>query len=107
MSECVSNAGYVEAATAIGGLYQRFIYGFGGQLEVLLTLLQKQHWQAASDIMPLIERERMSFEGVLLSVQSELTQKASPAQGESRTEGQGNVAGSVHGEAPNPGEPPA
>jgi hypothetical protein len=102
-----SNEAYNQAATAIGGLYQRFLYGFGGQLEVLLTLLQKQHWQAAADIMPLIERERVSFEGVLLSVQSELAEKATPRQGESRTEDSGNDAGPVHGEAPNFGEPQA
>lgn len=106
-SSVTGNLGYVEAATEVGGLYQRFRYGFGGQLEVLLTLLQKQHWQAASDIMPLIERERITFEGVLLSVQAKLEEKAAPTQGEGRAEGPGDDAGSVHGEATNSGEPAA
>lgn len=93
---------YSEAATAIGGLYQRFQYGFGGYIEVLLTLLQKQHWQAAADIMPLIQREKVSFEGVLLGLQTEFAQKGAAANTETGAEGAPYDAGSVSGEAPNP-----
>lgn len=97
-----SVAPYVEAATAIGGIYQRFQYGFGGYIEVMLTLLQKQHWQAAADIMPLIQREKVSFEGVLLDLQNEFAQKSAITAPETGTEGAPYDAGPISCEAPNP-----
>lgn len=71
---------YQEAATALGGAYQRFQYGFGGQIEVLMTLLEKQHYQAAADIMPLIQREKVNFEALLLELQSGLETKMEHTQ---------------------------
>jgi|1185.fasta_scaffold1377968_2 hypothetical protein len=70
-----STVAYLEAETMIHGLYQRFQYGFGGYVEVLLTLLQKQHWQAAADIMALVDREKTNFEGMLLGMQATLAEK--------------------------------
>lgn len=67
---------YVEAATTINSAYQRFQYGFGGQIEVLMTLLEKQHYQAAADIIPLIQREKIGFESVLLEATSSFSNKA-------------------------------
>lgn len=98
---------YDEGAVTIGGIYQRFQYGFGGYLEVLVTLLEKQHWQAAADVMPLLQRERIAFEGALLAAQTELTQKSINAGNETASEDAPRVDGPDYGQAANTGEPPA
>ncbi len=64
---------YEEAEVEITGAHQRFLYGFGAQLEVLSTLLEKQHWQAAADIMPHIAREKNSYEGLLMEIAGKFT----------------------------------
>jgi hypothetical protein len=76
MSNKTLGDAYVEAATVINGAYQRFQYGFGGQIEVLMTLLEKQHYQAAADIMPLIQREKVGFEAILLEAHSSFLNRA-------------------------------
>lgn len=66
---------YREATDTFGSLHQRFLYGFGGQIEILMTLLEKEHWQAAGDIMPLIQREKVNFEALLLELMTSYTAK--------------------------------
>lgn len=94
---------YKDASVSIHGLYQRFQYGFGGYIEVLMTLLEKQHWQAAADIMPLISREKVGFEGVLLGMQAELAEKGFKEDNGTGTE-ESNGAGPFSSEAADPGE---
>lgn len=109
MSNTAAEA-YADAVTAINGAYQRFQYGFGGQIEVLLTLLQKQHYQAAADIMPLIQREKVGFEAVLLEIQSSLEDKARAANQETLKSIVTEIAngpGTLSGEAAAAGETPA
>lgn len=110
MSSPVSKA-YSESEVEVMGAYQRFLYGFGAQLGVLGTLLAKQHWQAAADIMPHVELEKAAFETVLLEAAQRLSDKSvaadrvktADADAHQHTE-EPSEPGSIHGEAPNFGE---
>jgi hypothetical protein len=93
---------YNETITTLNGLYQRFQYGFGGQIEIVMTLLEKQHWQAAADIMPLVQKEKVSFEALLLELVSSYSDKMVAVDDTAPAEEDG-----FYEPGTNPGEAPA
>lgn len=106
MASNLEGQAYEEAVTAITGLHQRFQYGFGGYIEVLLTLLQKQHYQAAADIVPLINKEKVCFEAQLLEYQSLFETKANRAEFKTIKEEMADGSGTFSGEAADSGKAP-
>lgn len=95
---------YRDATTLVAGVYQHFQHSFGCQIEFLTTLLQKQHYQAAADVMPLIYKEKATFEAALLELQSTLESRANHEKLQAITKEMVDGHGTLPGEAADSGE---